>query len=645
MGKRILGVLLICAVASACDEEPVDPGVDAGSGTMDAGDGADDAGPLPDDAGAEDAGALLPLGAPCAEASECESNTCLNPAAALEVGTGFCSHRCASDDECGDLPTDDGYTYECVAESALVSRCHRTCDDGFGCPEDAFCINDFGFAAGAADICLDVSNDRCRSESDCADPDLCVLLLDRERAHQVCFVPRMMDLSPVPFLTPGEACDPIALNSPLPCETAADCDDGYSCEENAAGLDVCTVPQAERCHLLCLSPGVCTGLCDTDADCPDDMRCSGGEWPYIANTPGRFDDRFVDVGFCTYAAGSGASCAADEDCAGTGAGGAEEVCWPTSDGAGEPNHICVTPPAGSAREGEACGDDPTTDGVYETRFCAGGPCIARSCGAVCETAADCPSGWRCVTSFVDGSATTRFCANTQECTADADCDPGETCQGIVPDIGTGLLRVCTTPNGALGAGETCDATLPNGFAPFADTCEATCFDVGEGATNGRCSEQCTSDADCPGSDWICGDLTQTLSSNGTFPDRTDDETGTIDICLYLPGSRTACTLSSDCPTGERCLGYVDQAGAAQRVCVTEVPGGGEPGEPCSADDPCAGRACTARWDDPREAFCGTFCTADADCPTDFVCRRIIQDHPDFTEPVCLPPDDPRGLPL
>jgi len=641
--KNILVVAALCVVCGCDDEEPIDPGTDAGPMAMDAGDETD-AGPGEDDAGEADAGARLPLGAACAEASECESNSCINPASAVEIGTGFCSHSCASDDECGDLPSDDGYTYACVAESTLVSRCHRVCDDGFGCPEDAFCINDFGFASGPADICLDVSNDRCRAESDCTDPERCTLLIDRERAHQVCFAPRAMDLSPLPSRGPGESCDPVAPSYPLPCDTAADCDAGYTCEENAAGLSVCTVPQDERCHLLCLVPGVCTGVCDTDADCPGDMRCSRGQWPYIQNTPGRFDDRLVDIGFCTYATGSGTACDADDDCAASGAGGAAEVCWPTSDETGANNHVCVTPPTGYGLEGEACGDDPTTDGVRESRLCAGGQCIARSCGAVCDTAADCPSGWQCVEALTDGAQTTRHCADAQECTADGDCDAGEVCQGVVTDIGTGYRRVCITPNGALGAGEACDATLPGGFAPFADTCEAFCFDFGEGPTNGLCTEQCVSDADCPGADWICAGLTQTLANGDTFPDRTDDETGTIDVCLYLPGSQADCTLSSDCATGERCLGYVDLAGVAQRVCVTEVAGGGEPGEPCSADDPCAGRSCIPRWDNPGAAFCGTFCAADADCPTDFVCRRNVGDDPDFTEPVCLPADDPRGLP-
>ena len=176
----------------------------------------------------------------------------------------------------------------------------------------------------------------------------------------------------------------------------------------------------------CIVPGICTGLCEADSDCPSDMRCTLGDFAYLANTPGGFDDGTARQGFCTYAAGSRTACNADEDCATTGTGGAAEVCWPTNDAAGDPNHICVTPPEGYGREGDACGDDPTTD-AWETRICAGGNCQNRRCGGVCEDADDCPSGWSCEESFIDATVTTRYCVDARACTDDAGCDTGEIC--------------------------------------------------------------------------------------------------------------------------------------------------------------------------------------------------------------------------
>lgn len=643
MTRVMTGIVVLAAVLSGCDEEdPADAGSDAGPMTMDGG-GDMDAGPGDTDAGA-DAGEGAPLGAQCTESAECESRSCTNPVSAVEIGTGFCTHTCSGDADCSDLPTDDGHTYECIAESALVSRCHRTCVDGFGCPEGSWCLNDFSFQTTSADICLDFRNDLCRSNGDCEDPERCTLLIDRERAYQVCFAPRAMDLSPLPFRTVGEACDPAAQFFQQPCDTAADCATGYLCEENGAGQQVCLPPLDERCHLLCILPGVCTGVCDTDADCPTEMRCTQGEFNYIGHTNGVFDDEAVGVGFCTYATGSRTACDAEEDCASTGAGGAREVCWPTGDATDPTAHICVTPPAGLGLEGDACGDDPTTDGTREPRFCAGGTCVARSCGGVCETTADCPTDWDCVDSYLDATTTTRYCVDAQDCTDDAGCSAGEICQGIVTDA-TGYRRVCITPSGALGAGEMCDASLPVGFADFADTCETFCFDLGEGAAAARCTEMCTADSDCPGADWVCGRFSQTIANGGTYPDRTDDVVGSIDVCLHQPGSRSACTLNPDCGADERCVALVDQTGTTQRVCVTAVAGGGEPGDACAADDPCIGRACITRWFDPGAGFCSAFCAADADCPTDFVCRRANLDNPMFMEAICMPMDDPRGLPL
>ncbi|MCB9594156.1 MAG: hypothetical protein H6719_15600 [Sandaracinaceae bacterium] len=630
VGWCVFGVLALLGCDSGGGTDGgIDAGVDVDAAAVDGGGGTD--------AGGRDAAVTpQPLGASCASDAECQSGVCYSATEDLELGTGYCSLRCSDTAECTGFPS-DGHTYACAPVPG-GPRCARVCPGGVGCQDGDFCVEDFG-GNPAADVCLDLSGDACTSNADCSGAnDLCTILADRERAVSVCFHGRGFDGMPLPFKAVGDTCTP---PTQPPCTTTADCPSGFRCQRRADGRDVCNPMPSETCHLFCLLPGVCTGLCAADADCPTDMRCSGYEFGFVGNTPGAFDDApYTHFGICTYAAGSRTSCATEVDCDATGTGGADEVCWPTASSAGGPvAPICVTP-SGVAQPGEVCGDDPTTDAV-EDRPCDGN-CIFNRCAGVCRTSADCATG-QCIQ--IDQSATARSgaCVGGATCTSDGDCGAGEVCNQVIDATGM-VFHLCTPAQGALAGGSVCEVE-GGAFVPVSQRCDLGCEDTGRGRAQGRCQDFCTTDADCPSADFVCGQLTLTVGSGGTFPDRTDDTNATLRVCQYEPGSRTACAADGDCAAGELCGLYFDATGASVRGCVDEVAGGAAAGEACDLDGPCRfARGCLPRWDDPAESFCTALCARDSDCPASFQCRRPSLGTA-TDQPLCFPMLDPRGLPL
>ncbi len=631
MYGRWLAVWGVVALAACDGGGGTDAGGGGDAGAMDAGDsdggGGSDAGT---DAGG---GPTRPLGAACDDDGQCESGVCFNATAGLELGTGYCTIDCASE-TCDGFPS-DGYEYGCVAVADGL-RCARLCPDGFGCGEDDLCVTDFG--SPEADICLDLANDLCTSNADCAGGvnDICTVLTDRDSLVTACFHGRAFGGEPIPFKAVGDTC---AVVPETPCTTTADCPTGYRCQRGEDGRDRCNPMPTETCHLFCLLPGRCTGICASDADCPADMRCSQIEANFLANTPGAFDDGpYFDLSICTYAAGSRTGCTAEGDCDATGAGGADEVCWPTTGGDGSFDAICVTP-SSAGQPGDPCGDDPTTDDV-ENRLCDGA-CIFNRCAGVCATDSDCPGG-RCL--LIDGSprASNSACVFGTTCTGDSDCAAGEVCDDVLDAAGT-ASPMCVPSQGSLTGGARCEVDA-GAFVPVADRCDRDCLDTGRGRDEGRCRQPCEVDADCGDPDFVCTQLELSVDSRGTFPDRTDDTTATLRRCSYLPGSRDACTSDGDCPTGERCLAATNSAGTLETLCATAVPGGAATGEGCSLDEPCANPgACFARWEDPSVSYCTELCARDADCPTGFVCRRPDYGLTERGPPVCMTAEDPRGV--
>ncbi len=302
------------------------------------------------------------------------------------------------------------------------------------------------------------------------------------------------------------------------------------------------------------------------------------------------------------------------------------------------------PRQGGARQampGQPCGDDPTTAAV-EHRPCDGG-CIYNRCGEYCDTDADCPTGGRCLEIALTATVRGGVCVVATSCTTDADCAAGEVCNDLYGADGA-VYATCAPAQGGLAGGSPCEVG-EDVFVPVADRCDLGCADTGRGRREGRCFERCAVDADCP-TDFLCQRATFSVSSGGTYPDRTDDVTTTVSSCAYAPGSRGACTTHADCPAGEVCEAALDATGASTTRCVTEVSGGGEVGEACDTDTPCRDPSrCLSRWDDPSLSFCSGPCARDADCPTGFACRVPNLAVPAYDVPSCMPMGDPRGRAL
>ena len=174
------------------------------------------------------------------------------------------------------------------------------------------------------------------------------------------------------------------------CETDADCEDGFACEVTASlscpGSPPC--PEGEECA----EPPECEEEefrecvrapidCETDADCPSYLSCVTDEPPTICTVePGGEEeceepDREDLSSFCEYVP---IDCETDGDCPDD----FECISFGQSD--------CATI---ACPEGEEC-PEPECD---ESEAFA---CVPRQ--IECDTDADCPSEWACVT-FESGS--------------------------------------------------------------------------------------------------------------------------------------------------------------------------------------------------------------------------------------------------
>ena len=596
---------------------------------MMAGDGGLDGASV--DAPRRDAPLARAFGAQCDDVNDCVSRVCVDFSAA--VGTGYCSKVCSTAADCSGDP-EPGYSYDCLPTGSSL-QCVRVCRDGFGCPDTDVCLR------ARFDVCVDVSLDRCARDSDCTPPESCVLATDREHVQQICLAPLAGDGTLRELQGPGEPCDPTATDY-RPCIAAGDCPAGWSCDAR----NLCRAPDSALCALACLVPGVCSALCASDADCPATMRCSLESLSvFLQGTDTWDDDLRADLGLCTYAAGSGAPCVREADCATTGAGGAAESCLVGADASGAASGICVTRVAGYGVLGDACGDDLATEGIELDRICLSGQCTSRTCGAACVTREDCPTdvGWECRPFFGrDASMSIASCVLVQSCARNADCvTPGEVCVPIVDAAGAG--GDCEPSAGDLPSGATC-SMAPAAFLSRPERCATgRCIDIGGGGDASRCLTLCTTDGDCA-SDELCGQSAVVLDNRGTL-DRADDVTAPERSCVFAGGSRAPCVTSADCVSTETCSPLSDVTGTLRRMCVTATIAGAGVGDSCTPYRPCTSRMCIESWTDPDAGFCSALCASDADCgAAGLSCRTWQPPGAGWRVAACLPADDPRGTP-
>jgi hypothetical protein len=515
-----------------------------------------------------------------------------------------------------------------------------------------------------ADVCVDLTQDLCEADADCAEDSYCrFLLADQEKVLAGCFTPLDSTGRPTVGLRPGEACDPrtnVHDHDGIACTADGDCPAGWSCRllPYTDGYNQCFPPASESCLFSrgrvnwdssafhcrdrrfcgCLDEGVCGGFCRTDDDCGPSMRCS--QATIVALQRGSYftyDDTFHTGRFCTYAAGSRTPCVREADCATTGAAGARETCQVTTDIDGAPSGICVTPPPGVGLVGDICGDDPATQDV-DYRPCVN-DCINGACAGACEVDADCPAGFDCQQHFLDQVAATGMCTPAASCARDADCAGGQVCQLVTTAEG-GVTR-CGPPLGELGAAGFCDLVGDLvGFDEVERLPQTTCASLYCDSAQ-YCSALCRRDVDCPAG-MRCVEMTWTVNGRGTL-DRSDDLTVTFNACENGYGSRAPCTTDGDCPEWfEGCL-TTFVGGTQVNECV-ETFGVVQVGELCAGSCripfPCV--IDYFRY----TSYCTGACASDADCgSTGLVCRRYQDDRVNVEWTLCLQPDDPRDSPL
>ncbi len=146
--------------------------------------------------------------------------------------------------------------------------------------------------------------------------------------------------------------------------------------------------------------GLCTGLCQTDADCPKGAICGVTEAAIAVKDGAATATAWLTVDICLPMPGPGAKCSSDADCANG------EVCRPLThrDGANfTARGHCVQPEVGKAAVGASCGAASKAAGLG--KLCASSLCmyeiagVAGTCSATCDTSGDCPASmsWNGVT--------------------------------------------------------------------------------------------------------------------------------------------------------------------------------------------------------------------------------------------------------
>ncbi len=362
----------------------------------------------------------------------------------------------------------------------------------------------------------------CAADSDCY-------------AGQVC--------RPAPVAADGDAALALRCGVPAgaaergePCATDADCVHGLCVTATAAG-------------------GVCSTLCDADADCPDAWSCRGVERGVEgATSPGGNSARV-----CVPVAGSGEPCTADT-CAG------DEICalWLAGQ-VGVPGGdvrvegACQAPTAGAAT-GALCGD------AYD---CERGPCAPDldgllRCAAPCDGPDQCAAGTRCVDRPFPGGGAHALClplptggGSALPCTADADCPGSETCAGDRLQSGA-TVRFCAAGPGPFAAGQPCGGDD--------DCASGRCL-------RGLCSGACSDAEDC-GPRLYC--------AAGALLDPEGAAVG----AACVPASR-ACTRDLDCAADPACAGGRCVCRANTCTIGCRYPGVCPGGDYCQPDGLCA----------------------------------------------------------
>ncbi|MBI5511278.1 MAG: hypothetical protein HY903_21160 [Deltaproteobacteria bacterium] len=349
---------------------------------------------------------------------------------------------------------------------------------------------------------------------------------------------------------------------------------------------------------VCLD-GVCTQVCDTDAECPKDQRCT-------------------DTQVCGAGAGE---CAADVECR------SASLCYVVYCEGG----ACHGAPLWPAESGEPQPDCP---------FAGEGPRT--------EWTGHCDHAGACV-----GCTELSQCDDDNQCTVDA-CDPQAVC---VHDAAARVNQnctitslndgVCTTPEVGppsckLKPGKSCGLNgglCATGYCVDGVCCESACSGVCQACgADGQCNEMPADDADC--GTIVCAGLSSTCRTYSDFDSTTGNRCKAFGQCRAA-NSIADCIVYADAPSTTECRASAGICDPAEKCSAGACPGNSYSpiGTECRAE----GGAC-----DPKEVctggspFCpddgktaaGTYCATCMNCNGFGACNSPVAEGANDSQNSC-----------
>jgi len=312
---------------------------------------------------------------------------------------------------------------------------------------------------------------------------------------------------------------------------------------------------------------------------------------------------------------------------------------------------CFLYPAVPFTQGKVC------DSCEQASNCTTGVCFSYGdegafCGKDCSASQPCPEGFGCYN--IQGVSTPQCIPDNEHCApvggniAVGDyCYDHSTCSSgrclVLPDsavcsqecnpsaggnagcpndmkcIGEGFNGICY-PKGEQELGDSCKSP--------ADCVSFLCIGIGDG--QGVCTQDCTSDSQCPGTMTCVVDKCLQLGSGQHGDPCTKMTECATGICATIVGyCSTLCETDADCPYEGQCLiAGVCNAGASGKV-----------GDVCGPDaKTCqSGLKCTYQAQGDTTGICQTQCkVAYDDCPGNLYCQWTWQSWLNQVIGICVP---------
>ncbi|MBW1811316.1 MAG: hypothetical protein JRJ19_08610 [Deltaproteobacteria bacterium] len=349
------------------------------------------------------------------------------------------------------------------------------------------------------------------------------------------------------------------------------------------------------------SGAICTKPCLTDQDCRDCRNVQDPNMLYICQPI------FGGETYCL--AAEQPTCEWSGDC------GGNDVCiaYPTADEKsleGRCNQL------GGLPTGTECDDGANPNQLPFEERCADFYCMRGFCSEVCQLDTDCPEHMFCgevrfrMDDAGDVSAAIGMCQGGTFCTSGADCEGQDVCQVAQISVDD-LVGMCGQHDGLLEVGEACDdSTSPYDLPP-----DQACR--GFYCMFGNCTEVCVEDSDCVNAGRCCS---VTFGGMG----ETGNDTASIGLCRWSPGSGQQCAGNDDCPAHETCQYCVKEGESIDKFCQAENCDVANSKCDPPGTDGCGDDGANACWGDlclvtMNSSFCSSLCDSNDDCPGTMSC--------------------------